>query len=53
MKSRRQATRRELEEYVRLPVTPEEAAQRIFAAAKPPDPPKRKPWLREKGRQRP
>jgi len=41
MKSRRRATRRELEEHVRLPATPEEAARRIFAAARPPDPSKR------------
>lgn len=42
MKSRRRPTRRELEEHVRLPATPEEAARRIFAAARPPDPSKRK-----------
>ncbi len=42
MKSPRRATRRELEEHVRLDATAEEVARRIFAAAKPPDPSKRK-----------
>ena len=43
MKSPRQPTHRELEEYVRLPATAKEVARRIFAAAPPPNPSLRKP----------
>ncbi len=53
MKSRRRHTRRELEEQVRLPATPEEVARRIFAAARPPDPSKREPHTRRSRKTRP